>query len=102
MKQPLRTSEEMYPLIESFLESGETVREFSQSHDQPFSVFTYWLSKYRREKAAASAFVEISPVAQGAMPVVELVCPNGIRLRFFSPVSPSYLASVLSVVAPER
>ena len=40
MKQ--RTSEEMFPVIERFLESGQTQKTFCAECGLPLSVFFYW------------------------------------------------------------
>lgn len=87
----------MYPLIEAYLESDHTMKAFAADHAVPESVFGYWLRKYRREKTADSPFVEIAPegVTAYGHPIVEVLHPSGIRLRFFNPVAPSYLASLL-------
>jgi transposase-like protein len=104
MKQAPRTREEMYPLVEQFLESQETIKSFATSHDLPKSVFEYWLRKYRKEQADDSAFVEVTPSVIGthSQPYVEVVHPQGIQLRFFAPVSASYLATLLRVEARSR
>lgn len=99
MKQRKRTSEEMYPLVEAYLgvRGRITIKEFSSSHGISEAVFTYWLIKYRRQMATREEFVEITPPSGGeaAHPLVELLYPNGIRVRLFAPVAPSYLASLL-------
>ena len=100
MKQQKRTKEEMYPLVEAYLDRREsvTVREFSSSHDISEGVFTYWLGKYRRHLAPADQFIDITPPvgSQDSQPLVELLYPNGIRLRMFVPVEPAYLRSLVS------
>jgi hypothetical protein len=61
-------------------------------------VLNYWLAKYRREKAASpGAFQQITPSApsvDGAL--LEIVYPNGVRLRLFTPVGPAYLNRLLA------
>ena len=97
MKKGTRTNDEMYPLVEAYLESGRTIKTFSADQAIPEGVFGYWLRKYRRQKNADSPFVEIPPESVTAYghPIVEVLHPNGIRLRFFSPVAPSYPATLL-------
>ena len=97
MKKGTRTKAEMYPIVEAYLESDQTIKAFSEDRAIPKSVFEYWLRKYRREKGSDSPFVEITPEGAAAVghPIVEVLHPNGIRLRFFNPVAPSYLAALL-------
>ena len=101
MRRPRRSKEEMFPLVEAYLESRQTVKDFSREHEVAQSVFTYWLTKYRRESASSLGFIEItspSPLDNG-QPLVELVYPSVVRLRLFSPVAPSYLAALVAHAA---
>ena len=101
MKQRTRTQEEMYPLVEAYLEvrGTITIKEFSSSRGISEGVFTYWLTKYRRQVATREEFVEITPPSgtEAAHPVMEFLYPNGIRLRLYAPVAPSYLALLLDI-----
>ena len=100
MKQRKRTKEEMYPLVEAYLEvrGTVTVKEFSSSHGISEGVFTYWLGKYRHQLAPSEEFIDITPSlgTEDSQPLVELLYPSGIRLRMFVPVGPAYLHSLLS------
>ena len=106
MKQQNRTKEEMYPLVEAYLEvkGTVTVREFSTSHGIPEGVFTYWLGKYRRQMVPANQFVELSGSLDpsDSQPLVELLYPGGIRLRMFVPVGPHYLHALVNSDAQKR
>lgn len=95
MSQPRRNATEMYPLIETYLTSGQSQKAFCSNHDLSEAVLNYWLSKYRRERNNASdVFVEVSPELVDAV-FMELAYPNGVKLRFFAPVSPAYLSELL-------
>ncbi len=86
----------MYPLVEAYLASGERQKAFCEAHTIPEPVFNYWLSKYRRSQSPSSAaFVEIAPAAPTGNAVLEIDFPDGVRLRFFAPVSPAYLAQLI-------
>ena len=80
MKQRTRTQEEMYPLVEAYLEvrGTITIKEFSSSRGISEGVFTYWLTKYRRQVATREEFVEITPPSgtEAAHPVMEFLYPN--------------------------
>ncbi len=93
-----RTSAEMYPLIEAYLERDQTKKAFCAAHGISETVLGYWLSKYRRERTPeAGAFVEIiPPVAAADHAVMELVYPHGVRLRLFATPAPTDLERLLS------
>ena len=93
MDQPKKNAGEMYPLVEKYLEGHLTQKAFSSVHGITEAMLNYWLAKYRKDKANTSdSFIEIT---QSALPAdhafMEVVYPRGIRLRFFTPVDPSYL-----------
>lgn len=88
MARQHRTTAEMYPVIEAYLESGLTQRVFCREHGLGMPVFAYWLAKYRREqrqgRSHGSAFIELAaPVAGSERAVAELIYPSGIRVRLF-------------------
>jgi hypothetical protein len=86
----------MYPLVEAYLASGERQKAFCEAHAIPEPVFNYWLSKFRRNQSPSTgAFVEIAPPSPSGNAVLEIDFPDGVRLRFFAPVSPAYLAQIL-------
>lgn len=96
MPQLRRTQAEMYPLVEAYLQSGQKQKAFCAAHILPEGVFNYWLSKFRRSQSPSSAaFVEIAPAAPMGNAVLEIDFPDGVRLRFFAPVSPTYLAQLI-------
>ena len=96
MARRIRTSREMFPLVEAYLERQQTKKAFCARHDVPESVLTYWVKKYQRQQT--SGFVEITPPASvpSAPAFMEIVYPGGTRLRFFSAVEPAYLERLLT------
>ena len=90
-------AEEMFPLVESYLGSRVTQKEFSAEHGMSVSMLNYWLAKYRREGAESGAFLEIIPATAALdRPLLEICYPTGVRLRVFSPLAPAYLDHLLS------
>lgn len=87
------STETMYPLIERYLEGGQTQKAFSESHDISVAVLNYWISKYRRDQKSVSAFIEVKPPV--AATFAELSFASGVQVRFLSPVSASYLLELL-------
>ena len=101
----------MFPLIERYLKSPTTQQAFCRAHGLPLSVFTYWLTKYRRETSQPGhepdgVSVEIMPDGDGARsissareerPFLEMVYARGVRLRLFTPVEPAYLERLVAL-----
>jgi hypothetical protein len=93
MARQHRTPAEMYPVIETYLDSGLTQRVFCRQQGLSMQVFAYWLAKYRREQkferapSEGDAFIELAAPAGGnERAVAELVYPSGVRLRLFESV----------------
>ena len=101
-----RTSaDEMFPLIERYLERDGTQKAFCREHGLSLNKLNYWLAKYRLAHAEEpagpiGAFQEITPAVSSAdAALMEIVFPHGVRLRLFAPVEPAYLERLL---APRR
>ena len=103
MRKSRRTAEEMFPLVEQYLQSGQTRKAFCAAHGISASQLHYWQGKYPRKGAVSqgAAFLEISAPAAGERAVMEVVYPGEVRLRLFVPASATFLRSLLpSEVAP--
>jgi transposase-like protein len=101
MSHAARTTEQMFPLVEHYLQGHQTQKAFCAEHGLSTSVLNYWLAKYRRERTPAAApergaFVEITGSA-GQQALMEVVYPHGVRVRLFAPVEPAYLARLLTL-----
>ncbi len=94
-----RDAAEMFPVVEAYLASTVTQKDFSAEHGISVAVLCYWLSKYRRKSAESGAFLEIHPGAAVAAerPLLEVCYPHGVKLRIFTPLQPAYLDHLLSV-----
>ena len=53
-KQRQRTSEQLFPLVESYESSGQLQKEFCKSHGINIGTFQYWLSKFREQNSSQS------------------------------------------------
>lgn len=86
MTRPARTAQEMFPIVEAYLQRDRTKKVFCSEHDISESVLSYWVTKYRRERGPeASSFLEITPsTAPGEHAAMEVVYPHGVRLRLFT------------------
>ena len=75
----IRTQEDMFAMIELWLESGVSQLEFCQKMDIAKSSFGYWRKKYlRRGDMSPAGFKEIKPV--GSHISCEVVFPNGVKV----------------------
>lgn len=96
-----RTTEQMYPLVEHYLQGQKTQKAFCAEYGLSTSVLNYWLAKYRRQRTATpqrGAFVEITPRSTPREQAwLEVVYPHGVCLRLFAPVEPAYLARLLAL-----
>ena len=86
----------MYPLLELYEKHTQTAAAFCAEHGLSQAQLVYWRRKYRMESAGGdgAAFVEITPPASAVQAQVEVTYPIGVRMRFFAPVSASYLATL--------
>ncbi len=88
-----RTADQWYELISEYQTSGLTQRDYCEQHDVPYSSFTNWFAKFKKDKPALSTqktqsplFVEMTtPTPVQTTPSldwdVELSFSNGMMLR---------------------
>ena len=103
----LANRKEKLKLVSVYANSGLAAKEFCKLHNLAPHIFYYWLKLVRNKKPVArpvevNSFVPVKVVKAAkeerkaiAGPIVELVCPDGIVLRFYSPVSFSELRSLI-------
>ena len=70
-------------LMEEFAQSGQTQKEFSASKGMGVHKFNYWSRKLKNEKEESPAFVKVETGAHysGAGEQLELLYPNGVKLK---------------------
>jgi hypothetical protein len=104
--QSHRKSDEMFPLIEQLRSSGKRREEFCREQGISMSVLTYWLRKYRDQqgvgesKQGDNGFAQIKVrepehVSDG----IEIIYPDGTRMRCGSGVQSSWLRELLPTFA---
>ena len=73
----------MVLLMEEFTNSGLTLKEFSASKGMGVHKFNYWFRKLKNEKEDTPGFarVETGTVLSGTGEQLELVYPNGVKLK---------------------
>lgn len=90
-----RSAQEMFPLVEQWLETRENQKDFCSFHRLPQAVFSYWLKKYREQDANLASSEENKFAALSIRPdssiglLVEF--PNGVKIRLSGSIAPSYL-----------
>lgn len=117
----VRTEAQMFPLVESWLQSKLTQKQFSEQHGLALHILPYWVNRYRQvhpdsspapmsQSAQTPAFIQIDPapaipcpspppttppIAPPTEMAIEL--PSGLVLRFSSLIPVSYLQEVVGI-----
>jgi transposase len=120
MAPQIKTEQEMFPLVEGWLKSGLTQKQFCTTHQVPIHILAYWVGRYRKahphkviaDKTAnpavdtenASGFIRLAALQtptpiQEQLPAtnMEVVLPIGTIIRFSTTMPVSYLKELLSV-----
>ena len=101
----MRITAEMFPMVEDWLQSGLTQKEYSQRHQLALHIMHYWVGRYRKEKTNSSEQVSLPssghfiPVStdKGVTSGMEVILPTGVVIRFASAVPIGYLQQMLKV-----
>jgi hypothetical protein len=115
----VKTESEMFPLVESWLKSGLTQKEFSRQHHLPLHILPYWLARYRKTRPLvvpskqqsppqkeSPAFIRLSAPAAVVAAADPACCttavelPSGVVLRFSGLVPVSYLKELVGLYSP--
>lgn len=99
----MRTSEEMFPVVEDWLRSGLTQKEYSKQHQLSAHILPYWVGRYRQTHPNThpqpASFIQVSTAA-ASVQGMEVALPTGVVIRFASTVPVSYLQQLLSLCSP--
>ncbi len=76
-------TQRMFALIDQWRASGKRRDEFCRQHQIKVSTFSYWVTrKNRADRELPGGFVRIESAGSSTSPDhVELIYPNGVRLR---------------------
>jgi hypothetical protein len=100
----MRTAEEMFPVVEDWLESGLTQKEYSQQHQLAKHILPYWAGRYRKTHPSSDqetcSFIRLSTPSAPSVDGMEVVLPTGVVIRFVSTVPVAYLQQLLKVCSP--
>lgn len=96
-----KSESEMFPIIEEWESSDENREAFCRRHNVSLSTFSYWRTRYAKSKIGATAhqqgkFIELSP--ETFEDYLEILYPNGVRLRLPSGSSLSSLQTLIGLV----
>jgi hypothetical protein len=102
-----RRAQEMFTIIERFLQSGLPQKAFCKSEDIALSTFQWWLSQYRKQKSTnqpslpiqSPAFITVKPQASrpAYSPTTILTYPNGVTLRLTGTIEPALLKELINL-----
>lgn len=96
----MRTSEEMFPVVEDWLQSGLTQKEYSKRHQLAAHILPYWVSRYRKINSNVhpqpASFIQVS-TTPASVQGMEVALPTGVVIRFANAVPIPYLQQLLSV-----
>ncbi len=95
--------EQMFELIRKWEEGGLSQEQFFDKYKVAKSTFGYWRKKYLAESENNKAKSDFIPVkleqpevtAEEALAELELVYPNGVRLKFTSDIELSRLKPLI-------
>lgn len=88
--------EKMLALVDEYRQSGKTAKTFCIEKGIGMPKFNYWVRK--RKLGASSGFVRVGGSNLQTMDVpVQLVYPNGVRLRLTT-VDPALITACLSFI----
>lgn len=95
-----RSKEDMYCYIEEWQRSGLSRKEFCKKHGIAASTFSYWYSKYRQSEGlepttSSSDFIKVNPMLSDSL---EVVYPNGVRIRLRQNSSISDLRALIQLI----
>lgn len=82
-----RKQSEMYPLVQEYLSSEVSQREFCRSHQIKVHTFQYWLSKYKQEQIKENQMdkfipLEVNDSSSLLNQVVRISYPSGMMIEF--------------------
>lgn len=86
-RKKIKSSEEMYPLVESYLESGQSQAQFCKEQGLKPHLLIYWLQKYRADKKQSTtpevgfAKLNIIDVPVNNDKIIIIRCGNGTTVE---------------------
>jgi hypothetical protein len=88
MALQVKTEQEMFPLVEGWLSSGQTQKQFCTIHQMPVHILAYWVGRYRKSQPQkATAHKAVTTKNKTSQAVVAADSASGfIRLSPPAPI----------------
>jgi hypothetical protein len=88
MAPQIKNEQEMFPLVEGWLKSGLTQKQFCSNQGMPVHILAYWVGRYRKAQPGKATFNKAeSTTNKATKAVVATDKPSGfIRLSPPSPI----------------
>ncbi len=94
--QPIRSfQEDMFTLIEKYLDSSQAQRDFCLENKISFAKFTYWLTKYRKTRKT-SGFIPLNFTTPNIIGDTRIELPNGVTIFFNGSVNTVFIGELIS------
>jgi hypothetical protein len=88
---------QMFDLIESYLQSGQSQKQFCFENNLSYSKFIYWLKKYRSSRRFSQEFIPLNfDSLSGQSCIIEL--PTGIKLQINQPLNPKAISDIIAAL----
>ena len=78
----MKQREEMEAAVNRWRESGLKKKEFCEQNDYSLSTFSYWITRINQSNR--KGFVPLISTAKPESSFVEVIYPNGVRLKVAS------------------
>ncbi|MDO1451355.1 hypothetical protein Q0590_34085 [Rhodocytophaga aerolata] len=92
MAPQLKTEQEMFPLVESWLQSGLTQKQFCLDNQLPVHILVYWVGRYRKSQPVKTTVDKREATANKATKKV-VVTESSLGFIRLSPPAPTLLSS---------
>ena len=78
----MNLEKQMFELVEDYLRSGKTQREYSLQSGIGRAKLNYWVCKYKSQQVEPSAgFIRVEAASARGEQELEILYPNGVRLK---------------------
>lgn len=86
--------EDMFALVEKYLNGSQTQTDFCRDYNLSLSKFAYWLKKYR-ESQKAPGFIPLKFKQPSIMGDTRIELPNGIAIIFNGSINTAFIAELI-------
>jgi transposase-like protein len=101
-----KSEKEMFSIVKSCIDSGNSRREFCQQQGISKATFYNWYKKYKdSELKSPERFIPVKVIVPGSRqnatdnrPVIEINYPNGVRLNLQGTTDISFIRSLVGVI----